>query len=57
VLIVDRCVALVGSANLTSYGLERNLECGLLIRGGPVPAALADHLLHMRDLRGESEGP
>jgi len=50
VLVVDRHVALVGSANLTGYGLERNLECGLLVRGGPVPAALAEHLLHMREL-------
>lgn len=56
VLVVDRRVALVGSANLTGYGLERNLECGLLIRGGPVPATLADHLLHTRDLRDEWEG-
>jgi phosphatidylserine/phosphatidylglycerophosphate/cardiolipin synthase-like enzyme len=51
VLVVDRSVALVGSANLTGYGLERNLECGLLIRGGPVPAALAEHLLHVDDLQ------
>jgi cardiolipin synthase A/B len=45
VLVVDRETALVGSANLTGHALERNLECGLLIRGGPVPALLADHLL------------
>lgn len=51
VLVVDRRVALVGSANLTGYGLERNLECGLLVRGGLVPAALAEHLLHLRDLQ------
>lgn len=45
VLVVDGRTALVGSANLTGHGLERNLECGLLIRGGPVPAQLRDHLL------------
>jgi phosphatidylserine/phosphatidylglycerophosphate/cardiolipin synthase-like enzyme len=45
VLVVDRRTALVGSANLTGYALERNLECGLLVRGGQVPALLADHLL------------
>lgn len=45
VLVVDRRTALVGSANLTGYGLERNLECGLLLRGGPVPGLLVEHLL------------
>ncbi len=50
VLIVDRLTALVGSANLTGHALERNLECGLLVRGGPVPALLADHLLGARGL-------
>ena len=44
-LVIDRRTALVGSANLTGYGLERNLECGLLIRGGPVPGLLAEHVL------------
>jgi phosphatidylserine/phosphatidylglycerophosphate/cardiolipin synthase-like enzyme len=44
-LVVDRRTALVGSANLTGYGLERNLECGLLIRGGRVPGLLVEHLL------------
>lgn len=44
-LVIDRHTALVGSANLTGFGLERNLECGLLLRGGPIPAALADHVL------------
>ncbi len=45
ILVIDRRVALVGSANLTDYGLERNLECGLLVRGGPVPGLLVEHLL------------
>lgn len=49
-LIVDRRTALVGSANLTSHGLERNLECGLLVRGGAVPSRLAEHLLGARGL-------
>ena len=50
VLVVDRRTALVGSANLTGHALERNLECGLLVRGGPVPTLLADHLLAARGL-------
>lgn len=41
-LVVDRRVALIGSANLTEAALERNLECGVLIRGGEVPGLLAD---------------
>lgn len=49
-LIIDRRVALVGSANLTSRALESNLECGLLIRGGPVPRQLAEQLLEAADL-------
>ena len=44
VLVVDRRVALVGSANLTGAAMERNLECGLLLRGGPVPANICRHV-------------
>lgn len=50
-LVIDRRVALIGSANLTGYAMERNLECGLLVRGGPVPARLADHLLSVTGLQ------
>lgn len=49
-LVVDRRTALIGSANLTGYGLDRNLECGVLIRGGPVPTRLVDHLLSARGI-------
>jgi cardiolipin synthase len=35
VIVVDDRIALVGSANLTSRAMETNLECGILIRGGP----------------------
>jgi cardiolipin synthase len=45
VLVVDRRTALVGSANLTGHALGRNLECGLLVRGGTVPQLLVEHLL------------
>lgn len=44
-LVVDRRIALVGSANLTGHALERNLECGVLIRGGRIPSQLVDHVL------------
>jgi phosphatidylserine/phosphatidylglycerophosphate/cardiolipin synthase-like enzyme len=50
VLVIDDHLALVGSANLTGAALERNLECGLLIRGGSTPAALREHLLSMIDI-------
>lgn len=44
VLVVDRRAALVGSANLTGAALERNLECGLLLRGGPHPEQVCRHV-------------
>lgn len=52
VLVIDRSSALVGSANLTGYGVERNLECGILVRGGSLPAALVAHLLAVPALTG-----
>jgi cardiolipin synthase len=47
---VDHRTALIGSANVTGYGLDRNLECGVLIRGGTVPRRLVDHLLSARGI-------
>jgi phosphatidylserine/phosphatidylglycerophosphate/cardiolipin synthase-like enzyme len=44
IIVVDDRVALVGSANLTGYAMEANLECGILIRGGPHPRAIRDHI-------------
>jgi hypothetical protein len=35
---------LITSANLTSRAMETNLECGILIRGGPQPRAIRDHI-------------
>jgi phosphatidylserine/phosphatidylglycerophosphate/cardiolipin synthase-like enzyme len=43
-VVADRKVAFVTSANLTGSALEHNLECGLLVRGGPAPRRLADHV-------------
>jgi phosphatidylserine/phosphatidylglycerophosphate/cardiolipin synthase-like enzyme len=50
VLAVDGTAALVGSANVTGAALERNLECGLLVRGGPAPAAIREHVRNLRSL-------
>ena len=44
VLVVDRAIALVGSANVTGWALERNLKCGILLRGGPEPQAIQAHI-------------
>ena len=48
VIVVDDRIALVGSANLTSRAMEANLECGILIRGGPQPRAIRDHISGLR---------
>ncbi|WP_432502810.1 phospholipase D-like domain-containing protein [Kineococcus arenarius] len=37
VLIADRRVELIGSANITDWAFEKNIECGVLIRGGDHP--------------------
>jgi cardiolipin synthase len=47
VLVVDRKVALVGSANVTSSAVARNLECGVLLRDAVVAKDIA---LHVDDL-------
>lgn len=43
--VADRRLAFITSANLTSAALERNMELGLLIRGGAVPDRLHSHLV------------
>jgi len=43
-LVVDRRIALVGSANFTGRAMDQNLECGVVIRGGRSPAAIRDHI-------------
>lgn len=49
VLVVDHRQAFVGSANLTDSAMDRNLECGVVIRGGPEPRRLWDHVMSLRD--------
>ena len=43
--IADSSVAFLTSANLTEAALERNMELGVLIRGGRVPGSI-DHLMN-----------
>ena len=38
--VADSCVAFLTSANLTEAALERNMELGVLIRGGGLPIAI-----------------
>jgi cardiolipin synthase len=46
-LVVDHEVALVSSANLTDYALERNMELGVVLHGGDVPQRLAAHFAQL----------
>jgi cardiolipin synthase len=41
--VADRAIAVVSSANLTLYGLEANMELGVLIRGGTLPRRICEH--------------
>ncbi len=43
-VIADRSSALITSANLTSAGINDNIELGVLIEAGPLPAQLSHHL-------------
>jgi cardiolipin synthase len=49
IIVVDRHVALIGSANLTGYGFEKNLECGILLRDPTQASAIARHLESLRE--------
>ena len=47
-VVVDGEVALVSSANLTAAALDRNIELGLLVRGGGIPRRLEAHFAELR---------
>jgi phosphatidylserine/phosphatidylglycerophosphate/cardiolipin synthase-like enzyme len=46
--IADRRVLLMSSANLTQSGVARNIEAGLLVRGGTAPIRAAEHVDQLR---------
>lgn len=50
VAVVDGARAFITSANLTGHALEKNMEAGVLINGGPVPKTLSDHLQALIDV-------
>ena len=43
-LVIDDHSALIGSANITGAALGKNLECGLLVRGGDTARSLRHHV-------------
>lgn len=50
VAVVDDTRAFITSANLTGHALEKNMEAGVLVNGGPVPRALGNHLQALIDV-------
>ena len=44
VAVCDESICFISSANLTGYAMERNMEAGVLIRGGSLPMKLQNHL-------------
>lgn len=50
VAVVDGARAFITSANLTGHALEKNMEAGVLINGGPVPKTLSEHLHALIDV-------
>lgn len=52
--VADSCVAFLSSANLTESAFERNMELGVLIRGGSLPIAieqLLDNLIECGEIQ------
>lgn len=46
--VADRRVLLLSSANLTHSGVARNIEAGVLVRGGAAPERAAEHIGELR---------
>jgi phosphatidylserine/phosphatidylglycerophosphate/cardiolipin synthase-like enzyme len=46
--VADRHVLFVSSANLTQSGVAKNIEAGLLVRGGAAPLRAAEHVDALR---------
>lgn len=44
VAVADETVCFISSANLTGHAMEKNMEAGVLIRGGTTPRSLQRHL-------------
>lgn len=48
-IVVDKEIAFITSANITLAAIERNMELGVLIRGGNIPTQLSSHLYALCD--------
>ncbi|WP_308298846.1 DISARM system phospholipase D-like protein DrmC [Streptomyces sp. GESEQ-35] len=46
--LADRRVLLTTSANFTQSGVDRNIEAGVLITGGSVPARTSEHIQELQ---------
>jgi phosphatidylserine/phosphatidylglycerophosphate/cardiolipin synthase-like enzyme len=44
VAVCDETICFISSANLTGHAMEKNMEAGVLIRGGSLPIKLQNHL-------------
>jgi cardiolipin synthase len=44
VAVCDESLCFISSANLTGHAMEKNMEAGVLIRGGALPIKLQNHL-------------
>ena len=44
VAVCDESLCFISSANLTGHAMEKNMEAGVLIRGGALPRKLHNHL-------------
>jgi phosphatidylserine/phosphatidylglycerophosphate/cardiolipin synthase-like enzyme len=44
VAVADSTSCFITSANLTGHAMEKNMEAGVIITGGPIPKALCEHL-------------
>ncbi|MFI7080619.1 DISARM system phospholipase D-like protein DrmC [Micromonospora sp. NPDC049903] len=48
IAVADRRTLLLSSANLTQSGVDRNIEAGLLVRGGSAPQRAAEHIAELQ---------
>ena len=51
VAVADGMMCFITSANLTGHAMEKNMEAGVLITGGPIPGLLESHLNSLVDIR------
>jgi len=51
VAVADGRMCFITSANLTGYAMEKNMEIGVLIVGGPIANLLRDHLQALVNLK------